>query len=141
MRAVLLVGFCLFLTGCMKKTDLDPLPPVTRVDVLQHASHDDLFPPHIESGKVPPIATFIDGQRFDWTRAFGVGFGMPSPIYYAHLYEGDRYLGYFAVGAAALPGSSALFEVRYGKIYARKRVTRSEANRFLDLIGVGGELR
>ena len=84
--------------------------------------------------------TFIDGQRHDWTRAYGFGFGPPSPVYYANLIDGDKYLGYFAVGAGVLPGSSALFEVRYGKIYARKRVTRSEANRFLDLIGKGGGL-
>jgi hypothetical protein len=73
-------------------------------------------------------------------RAYGVGFGPPSPAYYAHLYDGDKYVGYFAVGAGVLPGSAAFFQVRYGDVFAQKRVTAAEANRFLNLIGVGGEL-
>jgi hypothetical protein len=142
MRALFLISSCLVLTGCMRKTDLAPLPPITRVAILQHElQRNDSFPPYVDSDKVPALVTFMDGQRHDWTRAIGVGFGPPSPVYYAHLYAGDTYLGYFAVGAAVLPGSSALFQVRLGGIYAQKRVTRSEANRFLDLIGTGGELR
>ncbi|HEV2840153.1 MAG TPA: hypothetical protein VGW39_02410 [Chthoniobacterales bacterium] len=123
------------------KTDLDSLPPVTRVSILSHPlERGDLFPPYLDVGKIPALVTFIDGQRDDWTRTYVVSFGPPSPVYYANLFDGDTYLGYFAVGAGVLPDSSALFEVRYGKIYARKRVTRSEANRFLDLIGMAGEL-
>jgi hypothetical protein len=141
MRALLLLCICLLFTGCMRKTDLDALPHVTRVAILQHQlQRGDLFPPYLDAEKIPPLVTFIDSQRLDWTRAYAVGFGPPSPVYYAHLFEGDRYVGYFAVGAAVLPGSSALFEVRYGKTYARKRVTRSDANQFLDLIGRGGGL-
>ncbi|HWM23232.1 MAG TPA: hypothetical protein VNP98_00280 [Chthoniobacterales bacterium] len=123
------------------KTDLDSLPPVTGVSILWHPmERGDLFRPNPDFGQIPALVTFIDDQRDDWTRTYVVGFGVPHPVYYAHLYERDRYLGYFAVGAGVLPGSSAFFEVRYGKIYARKRVTRSDANRFLDLIGIGGEL-
>ncbi len=142
MRVALLVALGLCSTGCTSKTDLDPLPTVTRVDVFRSAEAYRLFPPPpLEIEKLPALTTFIDGQRHDWKRAFVAGFGPPSPVYYAHLHGGDRYLGYFAVGASVLPGSSVLFEVRYGKIYARKRVTRAQANQFLDLIGIGGELR
>ncbi|MEN3368065.1 MAG: hypothetical protein V7609_208 [Verrucomicrobiota bacterium] len=141
MRALFLVGFCLILTGCMKKTDLGAVPPLTRVVVSSSESLNSSFPPRpLENAKASAVVAFINGHRFDWTRAIGVGFGVPSPVCYVHLYEGDRYLGYFGVGAAVLPGSSAFFEVQLGKLYARKRVTRSEANRFLDLIGIGGEL-
>lgn len=122
------------------KTDLDPLPPNAEVIVSHLESHRSYQPPHLDPAKASPVLTFMDAQRFNWTRTIGVTFGVPNPVYYAHLYEGDRYLGYFAVGAGVLPGSSAFFEVWYGKIYARKRVTKSEANRFLDLIGIGGEL-
>ena len=45
MRAVLLVGLCLTLTGRMKKTDLGPLPPFTRVEISQSESPDSFFPP------------------------------------------------------------------------------------------------
>jgi hypothetical protein len=126
----------------MRTADLDPLPPVTRVAVLQHAlERGDVYPLYLDVEKIPALASFIDSQRHGWTRAYGVGFGQPSMVYYANLIRGDTFLGYFAVGAAVLPGSSAIFEVRYGDIYARKRVSKSEANRFLDLIGAGGELR
>jgi hypothetical protein len=142
MRALMLIASCLLLTGCMRKADLAPLPSITRVAILQHElQRGDLFPPFVDSDKIPALVTFIDGQRRDWTRAIGVGFGPPSPVYYAHLYAGDTYLGYFAVGASVLPGSSALFQAQYGGVYAQKRVARSEANRFLDLIGRGGNLR
>ncbi len=140
MSTRLFLAMCLALSGCMKSVDLDPLPDITRVDVLR-SEELRIYPPPFEIAKIPPLAAFIDGQRHGWTRAIAVGFGPPSPVYYAHVYSGGRYLGYFAVGAAVLPGSAALFQVRYGDIYAQKRVTRSEANKFLDLIGVGGELR
>jgi hypothetical protein len=141
MRVLVFIAFSLLVSGCMKKTDLDSLPPVTRVAILQHEYiGEGPHPPYLEVEKIPTLVSFIDAQRHDWTRAYAVGFGQPNPVYYATLFDGDRYVGYFAVGAAVSPGSPALFEVRDGKIYARKRVTKAEANRFLDLIGVGGEL-
>jgi hypothetical protein len=140
-RKLLLCAVCLLFAGCMRKADLAPLPRVTRAAILQHAWRGDLYPQFLDAEKIPSLVAFIDGHRHGWTRANRVGFGQPSLVYYANLLDGDTYLGYFAVGAAVLPGSSAVFEVRYGDIYARKRVPKSEANRFLDLIGVGGKLR
>jgi hypothetical protein len=139
MRTALLFVFCVLLTGCMKRTALDPLPHITRVVVLQH-EHPGWVPPAAGVEEVAAIAAFMDSLRSGWTRAYGVGFGPPSPAYYAHLYDGDRYVGYFAVGAGVLPGSAAFFQVRYGHVFAQKRVTTAEANRFLNLIGVRGEL-
>ena len=113
-RAVLLLGCCLVLSGCMKKTNLDPPRSVTRVVISSSDSPEWWFPPPRlgDDAKASAVVAFIDSHRFNWTRAIGVGFGVPHPAYYAHLYEGDRYLGYFGVGAGALPSSSALFEVR-----------------------------
>jgi hypothetical protein len=125
------------------KTDLDPLAAVTRVYACDFEDLPSrLFPPPpMDDVQARALVAFIDRQRFNWTRTIGVEAGPPSPVYYAHLYAGDTYIGYFAVGAAALPGSSAFFRVRYAKLFAQKRVSRSDANQFLDLIGVGGELR
>ena len=140
MRPLVIVGCCLLVTGCMKKSDMEPLPPVTGVVVIPYETAVS-FGPRLSNDKVPALVAFIDSRRTDWTRAYGVGFGLPRPVYYAHLYQGETYIGYFGVGAGVLPGGAALFEVRYGKIYARKRVAKSEANHFLDLVGIGGELR
>jgi len=140
MRALLL-GFCLVLTACMKRTDVDPWPPFTRVEVSQSDSPDQFFPPDAGRERALALKTFMEGQRIGWTRAFAVGFGPPSPVYYAHLHEGGKYVGYFAVGAGVLPGGAAFFQALCGDMFAQKRVTKSEANQFLDAIGVGGELR
>jgi len=140
MRVIIAFGFCLLATGCMRKVDLGSLGPITRAEILYHPSWGNA-PWPLKGDEVPTVASFIEGQRSAWTRAFAVGFGMPSPFCYVHLYNGDYYLGYFAVGAGILPGSAAFFEMHYGDVYARKRVTRAEANRFLDVIGQGGDLR
>ncbi len=154
MRVKLLTALCVILSGCMKSADVDPLPPVTRIALGSSELAESSFAPesaHLydpASGtrsdypkvNLAAVQAFIDGHRRGWTRAIAVGFGPPSPAWYAHLYDGDRYLGYFAVGSGALPGSAAFFRVRYGEVFAQKRVTAAEANRFLDLIGVGGEL-
>ena len=140
MRALLLVTVCLFCTACMRKTDLAALPHITRVAVSPY-EHPGWVPQNAGGKDVGGLVAFMKSVHFGWTRAYGVGFGPPSPAYYAHLYDGDRYVGYFAVGAGALPGSAAFFQVRYGDVFAQKRVMTAEANRFLDLIGVGGELR
>jgi hypothetical protein len=140
MRLATILGVFLILTGCMKKTDLAPPTTVTRVAILYHPSWGNA-PWHLEREKVPAVATFIAEQRSDWTRAFAVGFGTPSPFCEAQLYDGGKYLGSFSLGASALPGSAAFFEVHYGDVYARKRITRAEANRFLDLVGLGGDLK
>jgi hypothetical protein len=124
----------------MKRTALDPWPHITRVVVLPY-EHPGGVPSDADNKDVAALATFMDSLRSDWTRAYYVGFGPPSPAYYAHLFEGDRYVGYFAVGAGVVPGSAAFFRVRYGDVFAQKSITRGEANRFLDLIGVGGELQ
>lgn len=154
MRAILLGCLCAISTGCMKSTDLAPLPPVTRITIGWSEVADRSFDP--ETVEVYDIAsrtkrdypkvhlaavqTFIDEHRHGWTRAIAVGFGPPSPTSYVHLYSGDRYVGYFAVGSGVLPGSAAFFRVQYGEVFAQKRVTAAEANRFLNLIGEGGEL-
>jgi hypothetical protein len=142
MRAIVLVALCVILTGCMKSADIAPLPPVTRITLGSSELAENSFSP--ENGhltvNVPRLRAFIDGHSQGWTRAIAVGFGPPSPAWYAHLYDGDRYLGYFAVGGGALHGSAAFFRVRYGEFFAQKRVTAAEANRFLDLVGVGGGL-
>ena len=151
---MLLMGLCVISSGCMKSADIDPLPPVTRITLGSSELPERSFAPENARVYDPASGTrsdypkvnlaalqaLIDGHRRGWTRAIAVGFGPPSPAWYAHLYDGDSYLGYFAVGAGALPGSAAFFRVRYGEVSAQKRVTAAEANRFLDLIGVGGEL-
>jgi hypothetical protein len=139
MRAARLCVFCALLTCCMKRTTLDPLPHITRV-VVDGYENPGWIPPDAGDKKVAPLIAYMNGLRSGWTRAYGVGFGPPSPAYYAHLFDGDRYVGYFAVGAGVLPGSAAFFQVQYGDVFAQKRVTKAEANRFLDLVGVGGEL-
>jgi len=139
MRTVLLFVFCVVLTGCMKRTGLGPLPHITRVVVLSY-EHPGWVPADAGEKYADALVAFMNSRRSDWTRAYGVGFGAPRPAYYAHLYDGTKYVGYVAVGAGALPGSAAFFQVRYGHVFAQKRVTAAEANRFLDLIGVGGEL-
>jgi hypothetical protein len=139
MRTALLLVFCVLWTGCMKRTALDPLPRITRV-VVHRSEHPGWISPDAGHKEVVAIVAYMDSQRSDWTRAYGVGFGPPSPAYYVHLFDGVRYLGYFAVGAGASPGSAAFFQVRYGDVFAQKRVTAAEANRFLNLISVGGEL-
>ena len=154
MRVMLLMGLCVISNGCVKSADIDPLPPVTRITLGSSELAQDSFAPETArpydpaSGTfsdypkvdVAAVQSFIDSHRGGWTRAIAVGFGPPSPAWYAHLYDGNRYLGYFAVGAGALPGSAAFFRVRYGDFFAQKRVTAAEANRFLDLTGLGGEL-
>jgi hypothetical protein len=140
MRFLAVLGVCFIASGCMKKTNLSPPTTVTHVDVLYHPSWGNA-PWHLESEKVPGVAKFIAEQRSDWTRAFAVGFGMPSPFCEARLYDGGKFLGSFSVGASVLPGSAGFFEVHYGDVYARRRVTRAEANRFLDLVGAGGDLK
>lgn len=132
---------CMLLVGCMKRTDLAPMPHITRFIVLpKDYEYPYSIPSDIGQKDVGALVAFMDSVHSGWTRAYGVGFGPPSPAYYAHLYDGGRYVGYFAVGAGVLPGSAAYFQVRYGDVFAQKRVTKAEANRFLDLIGVGGEL-
>jgi len=134
----------------MKSADIGPLPPFTRITLggsdpegaFAPLKYDPVSRTWSKDFKVDLAAlqAFIDGHRRGWTRAIAVGFGPPAPAWYAHLYAGDRYLGYFAVGAGALPGSAAFFQVQLGDFFAQKRVTAAEANRFLDLIGIGGEL-
>lgn len=139
---MLLVALCVISTGCMKSVDIEPWPAVTRITLGHSELVDRSFSPengHL-TANIPSLRAFIDEHRRGWTRAIAVGFGPPSPAWYAHLYDGDKYLGYFAVGAGALHGSAAFFRVRYGDVFAQKRVTAAEANRFLDLIGVGGGL-
>jgi len=140
MRLVLLVGFCVFAAGCVKR-DLEPLPTVTRVQLDRYAPTKDLS----ESTHVAAIVDFINGERLGWTRPFLVGFGAPAPFVRADLYDDNRYIGEFTVRSGVLPGGHALFEVQYGKIRAYKYVDKAEANQFLDLIGIGrergGELR
>jgi hypothetical protein len=137
MRLVFLIVFCVVSAGCVK-TDLEPLPTVTRVELSDsmYGSTKDLS----EAKNVSAIVDFIDGQRLGWTREFLVGSGPPSPFVRANLYDGNRHIGYFAVASGVSPGGHAAFEVQYGKIRAHKRVAKTEANRFLDLIGMGGEL-
>jgi len=137
---MLLVALCVISTGCMKSVDIEPWPPVTRITLGRSELDDRSFSPGHLTVNIPKLRAFIDGHRHGWTRAIAVGFGPPSPAWYAHLYNGDRYLGYFSVGAGVLPGSAAFFRVQYGDVFAQKRVTAAEANRFLDLIGVGGGL-
>ena len=141
MRALVLVAVLLASAGCMKKEDSISLPSFTRVEVSRSNAPDSIFPADAGREEAPAVRAFTDTQRSGWTRAIGVGFGPPSPAYYAHLHDGDRYVGYFAVGAGVLPGTAAFFQVHFSGMYAQKRITRAEANQFLDVIGVGGELR
>jgi len=141
MRALVLSVLCVIFVGCMKRTDLAPMPHITRFVVFpKNFEYPGRIPPDVGQKNVGALVAFMDSVHSGWIRAYGVGFGPPSPAYYAHLYDGDRYVGYFAVGAGVLPGSAAYFQVRYGDLFAQKRVTKAEANRFLDLIGEGGEL-
>ena len=140
MRALPVFAVCLLSVGCVK-TDLAPLPTITRVQLDRYAPSKDLS----DATNVAAIVSFIDGQRLNWTRPFLVGFGPPAPFVRADLYDGSTYIGEFTVRAGVLRGGRAVFEARYGKIRAYKYVSKSEANRFLDLIGIGadrdGELR
>lgn len=134
----------------MKSADIGPLPPFTRITV-GGSDPQRAYPPlkyDRASGTLSrdfkvdlaALHAFIDGRRRGWTRAIAVGFGPPAPASYAHLYAGNEYLGYFAVGSGALPGSAAFFQVQLGDLFAQKRITAAEANQFLELIGEGGEL-
>ncbi|HSH39394.1 MAG TPA: hypothetical protein VK993_11470 [Chthoniobacterales bacterium] len=139
--ALAVLGGFVFRSAVWVRTDLEPLPEVTQVEVLGYEGwRGSSAPAPLESSKLPALTAFIDEQRSGWTGGFLGTFELPHPVLRADLYEGDRYIGYFAVGGGILPGSHAVFEVRRGNVRARKRVAVSAANRFLDLIGEGGEL-
>ena len=136
MRFVFLAGVCAVSTGCAKM-DLAPLPSVTRVDIVHGRFTKDLSDP----SSIAAIVKFVDDERLGWTRAFLFGFGAPQPFARVDLYDGGKYIGYFAIVSGVLPGGHAAFEVRYGNIHAQKRIAKSEANQFLDIIGLSGELQ
>jgi hypothetical protein len=90
---------------------------------------------------ITAIVDFINGERLGWTRPIGFGFGTPVEAADINLYDESGWIGRFSVRSGVLPGGHALFEVRTRNMRAYKQVEKSEANRFLDVIGVGGELR
>ncbi len=139
MRLVVVLILCACSASCVK-TDLAPLPHVTRVEI-SHSRYGQRTKDLSEPGNVSAVVQFIDLHRLGWTRPYVFGFGAPAPFIGVDLCDGDNYVGEFTVRSGVLPGGNALFEVRYGKIRAHKRVPKSEANRFLDLIGMEGQLK
>jgi hypothetical protein len=137
MRAVFLISFCAFAAGCVK-TDFQLLPRITRVTITANRF---LAKDFSYRTNVAAIVEFINRQRFGWTRPFVFGFGAPDPFVRAQLYDGDTLVGEFTIRSGVLPGGHALFELRCGNNRGYKRVEKSEANRFLDVTGIGGELR
>jgi hypothetical protein len=119
------------------KTDVEQFPTVTRIEVHQQTSNPTLSDPKVTSA----ITDFINSERLGWTRPFLFEFGTPVEAANINLYDESGWIGRFSVRSSVLPGGHALFEVRNRKMYAYKRVEKSEANRFLDVIGVGGELK
>jgi hypothetical protein len=122
--------------GCVK-TDLQPFPTVTRIEVHQQSSNPTLSDPKV----IAPVMDFINGERHGWTRPLLFRGGTPVEAAHINLFDESGWIGRFSVRSGVLPGGHALFEVRNRNMYAYKRVMKSEANRFLDAIGVGGELK
>ena len=135
MRRTFLVLLVMLAVGCVK-TDLQPFPRVTRIEVHQSTSNPTLSDPKVTAA----VTDFINGERLGWTRPLLFGPGSPVEAANINLYDESGWLGRFSVRSSVLPGGHALFEVRNRNMRAYKRVTKSEANQFLDLIGVGGEL-
>jgi len=136
MPCAFLVLLGILAAGCVK-TDLQPFPRVTRIELHHTTSNPTLTDPTTTAA----VVDFINAQRFGWTRPIGFGFGTPVEAVNINLYDESGWLGRFSVRSSVLPGGHALFEVRNRDVHAYKRVEKSEANRFLDVIGVGGELR
>lgn len=137
MRLAFVIAAFACLTGCTK-TALPPFAHVTRVEVLSCRSRYNYFAPINAPDEVSALLAFINRPRPSWTRTFVFDFGVPRALVRADLYDGDAFLGSFAVGGGILPGKRAFFEVRRGKILARLNVPVSEANEFIDLIGARG---
>ena len=138
MRAGFAIAVCICLTACVK-TSLPPFQQITHVEVRGCRSPQyDYFGAITAPEKLATLMEFINRPRPKWTRTFVFDFGDPQAMVRADLYEGNTYVGYFAVGGGALPGKRAFFEVRRGNILARLTVPISEANNFIDLIGARG---
>jgi len=136
MRRASPILLLLLVTGCVK-TDLQPFPTVTRIEVHHSTSNPTLTDPTV----IAAIVDFINGERLGWTRPLLFGPEAPVPAADINLYDDSGWIGKVSVRSSVLPGGHALFEVRSRNIRAYKRVEKSEANRFLDVIGVGGELK
>jgi hypothetical protein len=136
MRLVLMLVLCACSAGCVK-TDLQPFPKATRIEVHHSTSNPTLSDPNVTAA----VTDFINSQRWGWTRPLLFGPGTPVEAANISLYDESGWLGKFSVRSSVLPGGHALFEVQRRNMRAYKRVEKSEANRFLDLIGVGGELK
>jgi hypothetical protein len=115
-----------------------PFTHVTRAQALSCRSQYQRFDSVTIPEKVSALMQFINRPRPSWTRTYVFDFGVPRPLVRADLYDGDTYLGYFAVGGGMLPGKRAFFEIRRGKILARVTVPLAEANEFIELIGARG---
>ena len=136
MRRALFLFAAMLLAGCVK-TDLQPFPMVTRIDVHQGTSNPTLSDPDVTAA----IVDFINSERVGWTRPLVFGPGTPVEAANIHLYDESGWIGRFSVRSGVLPGGHALFQVRTRNMRAHKRVEKVKANQFLDVIGVGGELR
>jgi hypothetical protein len=136
MRRTFLAVLLLFYAGC-KRTDLQPFPTLTRIEVHHSTSNPTLSDPAVTAA----VVDFLNSERLGWTRPFGPGPGGPVEAVYVNLYNDSGWIGDFSVRSSVLPGGHALFEIRNRDMRAYKRVEKSEANRFLDVIGVGGELK
>jgi len=129
--------FVAMLSASCVKTDLQPFPTATRIEV-HHVTWNPTFS---DAATTAAIVDFINEERLGWTRPIGFGYGSPVEVVRIDMYDSSGWIGKFGVRSSVLPGGHALFEVRNRDMRAYKRVTKSEANRFLDLVGLGGELR
>jgi|GEM_PF-4393402 len=138
MRAAFIIAIAMCLVGCTKTT-LPPFTNVTRVEVQSFRTDRQRIGTITAPEKLAVLLQFMNRPRARWTRTFVFDFGVPKALVRADLYEGERYVGYFAVGGGRLPGKRAFFEVRRGNVLTRLTVPISEANEFIDLIDARGE--
>jgi hypothetical protein len=106
MRVAVIIAILIDLTGCTKTT-LPPVADVTRVEVRSCRSQYDYFGAITAPDKLSELMEFINRPRSSWTRTFVFDFGVPRALVRADLYDGDTYVGYFAVGGGLLPGKRA----------------------------------
>ena len=103
MRRTFLVLLVMLAVGCVK-TDLQPFPRITRIEVHHSTSNPTLSDPAVTTA----VVDFINGQRLGWTRPFLFGPGTPVPAADINLYDDTGWIGKFSLRSSVLPGGHAL---------------------------------